>query len=182
VSAGARDKWGTVWLCRPGEAADPCVSSLTTTVIGPTGARHVERAAPAKSAPVDCFYLYPTISGQPTVNANLAIDFRLRAVATAPAAPFSQVCRVYAPVYRQITLSALEHPAHRSSGTLARIPQRPRRPRPRPTQLAPHHAQHHHRTPLSRRWRRSLRVPFAPLRLVVAGVAGDRFRLGRRYA
>ena len=34
-----------------------------------------------------------------------------REVAIAQASRFSQVCRVYAPVYRQITLSALEHPA-----------------------------------------------------------------------
>jgi hypothetical protein len=32
-------------------------------------------------------------------------------VAIAQASRFSQVCRVYAPVYRQITLSALNHPA-----------------------------------------------------------------------
>jgi Protein of unknown function (DUF3089) len=37
------------------------------------------------------------------------VDFREREVATAQAAPFSQVCRVYAPVYRQITPSALDH-------------------------------------------------------------------------
>ena len=54
--------------------------------------------------------MYPTISGQPTINASLAIGFREREVAAAQAARFSQVCRVYAPVYRQITLRALEHP------------------------------------------------------------------------
>jgi hypothetical protein len=111
AAAGAVDRWGTVWLCRPGAAPDPCASSLTTTVIGPTGSMRVVRAAVDRRAPVDCFYVYPTVSGQPTVNANLAIDFRLEAVATAQAARFSQVCRVYAPVYRQITLAALDHPA-----------------------------------------------------------------------
>jgi hypothetical protein len=108
--AGAADRWGTVWLCRPGAAPDPCASSLTATVVGP-GARRSVRAAVPRRASVDCFYVYPTVSGQPTVNANLAIDFRLTAVATSQAAPFSQVCRVYAPVYPQITLAALDHPA-----------------------------------------------------------------------
>jgi hypothetical protein len=70
----------------------------------------VERARPAHSAGVDCFYVYPTISGQATINANLAAGFRERAVALAEASRFSQVCRVFAPVYRQVTLSALRHP------------------------------------------------------------------------
>jgi hypothetical protein len=60
---------------------------------------------------VDCFYVYPTISGQPTVNATRAVGWRQLAVAFAEASRFSQACRVYAPVYRQITLSALQHPA-----------------------------------------------------------------------
>ena len=107
---GPRDRWGTVWLCRPGEAGNPCLSGLATTVVGRNGAVHVERLSPAKNPPIDCFYVYPTISGEATVNANLSIGFRQRAVATAQAARFSQVCRVYAPVYRQITLSALDHP------------------------------------------------------------------------
>jgi hypothetical protein len=71
----------------------------------------VERAHPASKPAVDCFYVYPTISDQLTVNANLAIGFREREVALAQASRFSQVCRVFAPMYRQITLSALDHPA-----------------------------------------------------------------------
>jgi DUF3089 family protein len=105
-----RDRWGTVWLCRPGLAGDPCTANLTTTVVARDGATSIERARPAGEPPIDCFYVYPTISGQPTINANLAIGFREREVAAAQAARFSQVCRVYAPVYRQITLRALEHP------------------------------------------------------------------------
>src|SRR5215469_10591922 len=106
-----RDRSSTVWLCRPGPATDPCTSDLTTTVITRDGARRVERARPARDPSVDCFYVYPTISGQATINANLAVGFRQLAVAVAEASRFSQVCRVYAPVYRQVTLSALQHPA-----------------------------------------------------------------------
>jgi Protein of unknown function (DUF3089) len=106
-----RDPWGTVWLCRPGEAGDPCVSNLATTVVTGRGATHIERASPAKNPPIDCFYVYPTVSGQPTINANRAIGFREREIAIAQVSRFSQVCRVYAPVYRQITLSALAHPS-----------------------------------------------------------------------
>lgn len=111
VSAGGPlDRWGITWLCRPGELQNPCVTDLTTTAIGPRGARRVERIRPAESPPVDCFYVYPTVSGELSVNANLAIDSRLQLVVGAQAARFAQVCRIYAPVYRQITLTALEHP------------------------------------------------------------------------
>jgi hypothetical protein len=111
VSVGSnRDRWGTTWLCRPGLRDDPCLADRTATVIEPSGAMHVEHAPGAKNPAVDCFYVYPTISDQRTVNASLAIGLRLRAVAIAQASRFSQVCKVYAPVYRQITLTALDHP------------------------------------------------------------------------
>ena len=101
----------TVWLCRPGQAADPCTSDLTTTLVARNGSETVEHAFPARNPAVDCFYVYPTISGETTINADRAIDLRLEEVAIAQASRFSQVCRVYAPVYRQVTLYALEHPA-----------------------------------------------------------------------
>src|SRR5262249_5855696 len=110
-TAGPRDRWGTVWLCRPGERDNPCLSDLTTTVVERNGATHVERLKPAARPPIDCFYVYPTISAERTVNANLTAGFREHEVAFAQAARFSQACRIYAPVYRQITLSALDHPA-----------------------------------------------------------------------
>jgi hypothetical protein len=88
---------------------NPCTSDLSTSVVGPNGGVHIEHAAPAHAPAIDCFYVYPTISGQRSVNANLSIGFREREVAVAQAARFSQDCRVYAPVYRQITLAALEH-------------------------------------------------------------------------
>jgi hypothetical protein len=110
TTSSPRDQWGTTWLCRPGLTDNPCASPLTTTVITPTGATHMEHALDASDPKVDCFYVYPTISGETTVNANLAIDFRNTEVAIAQASRFSQDCRVYAPVYRQLTLSALDHP------------------------------------------------------------------------
>jgi hypothetical protein len=111
AASSARDRWGTVWLCRPGVANNPCASALTTTVVPPRGATHIERGRSTSAPAVDCFYVYPTISGQPTVNANLAIEFRERELAVAQASRFSQACRIFAPVYRQITLSALQQPA-----------------------------------------------------------------------
>jgi hypothetical protein len=110
-ASGPRDRWGTVWLCRPGQRDNPCLANLATTAVAAGGATKVERATPAAAPAVDCFYVYPTVSGQPTVNADLTAGFSEEEVATAQASRFSQTCRVYAPVYRQITLAALEHPA-----------------------------------------------------------------------
>jgi len=105
------DKWGTTWLCRPGLADDPCTSDLASTTVARNGAMHSEPASPASNPNVDCFYVYPTVSDEPAINADLAIGLQQAEVAIAQASRFSQVCHVYAPVYRQITLSALNHPA-----------------------------------------------------------------------
>ncbi len=97
----------TVWLCRPGLPQNPCEGDLTATVARANGSQAVQPAAPAKKPTIDCFYVYPTVSAQPTVNANLNIDPELIAVAEYQAARFSQVCRVYAPVYPQLTIAAI---------------------------------------------------------------------------
>ncbi len=97
----------TVWLCKPGTANNPCESDLTTSVIAADGSTTTETASVAKDPPIDCFYVYPTVSGQTTVNANLNIDPEETAVAMSQASRFSQVCKVYAPMYRQLTLSVI---------------------------------------------------------------------------
>jgi hypothetical protein len=99
-----------VWLCRPGLVQDPCTGDLTATVVRADGSTSVERASAAAHPKVDCFYVYPTVSSQPTVNANLHVDPEERAVAVVQASRFSQVCRVYAPMYRQLTLAAILKP------------------------------------------------------------------------
>jgi hypothetical protein len=95
----------TVWLCRPGLADNPCLGNLDATVVDADGSTHVESAVPAEDPPIDCFYIYPTVSHQAGTNSDLTIDPEERAVATAQAARFSQVCRVYAPMYPQLTLT-----------------------------------------------------------------------------
>jgi len=107
TGAPASSPSSTVWLCRPGLAHNPCTGSLAATVVHPDGTRTVQRATPASHPRVDCFYVYPTVSAQPTTNADLTIDPEETAVAQAQAARFSQVCQVYAPMYRQLTLAAI---------------------------------------------------------------------------
>jgi len=104
-SAGAAEP---VWLCKPGIPNNPCATSLRTTVVSPSGQPlRVRNVQPAKHPKVDCFYVYPTVSDQTTGNANLNVDPELRSIALYQAARYSQVCRVFAPVYRQGTVRAL---------------------------------------------------------------------------
>lgn len=93
----------TVWLCRPGMPDNPCEADQTATVVRPDGATSVQSAISAKDPPIDCFYIYPAVSRQLAINANLTIDPIEKDVAIIQASRFSQVCRVYAPMYREIT-------------------------------------------------------------------------------
>ena len=100
----------TVWLCRPGLADNPCETDLTTTVVSADGSSTVAEAAPAEDAPIDCFYVYPTVSGQPGPNVTLEVEPEETAVAIHQAARFSEVCKVYAPMYRQVTWTTIFEP------------------------------------------------------------------------
>ena len=104
------DARGVEWLCRPGLSDDPCSGDLATTVIPQSGPTSVDHASPAADPAADCFYVYPTVSRQSGVVANLHIDPAETAVARIQASRFSQVCRVYAPIYPQLTLHALTDP------------------------------------------------------------------------
>lgn len=97
----------TVWLCHPGLSPNPCQSSLDTTVIAADGSMRVKTAPPTPDPKVDCFYVYPTVSQQKTNVADLTVDPAETSVAIAQASRFSQVCRVYAPMYRQMTINAI---------------------------------------------------------------------------
>ncbi len=97
----------TVWLCRPGETPDPCLSSRAATAVAADGTSTPIKSVGAKNPPIDCFYVYPTVSDEPTENANLAIQPAETGVAVDQASRFSQVCKVYAPMYRQLTLASI---------------------------------------------------------------------------
>ncbi|MBV9096792.1 MAG: DUF3089 domain-containing protein, partial [Frankiaceae bacterium] len=105
-TASAPTNDGTVWLCRPGATPDPCASDRTATVIDASGHRRVE-TSPDDGRPVDCFYVYPTVSRETTANADLTVQPEETEVAVAQASRFSQVCRVWAPMYRQRTVQDL---------------------------------------------------------------------------
>jgi hypothetical protein len=100
----------TTWLCRPGLEKNPCLNSEETTVELGNGKSFIEHAKPAKSPPIDCFYVYPTVSSQFAENANENIEEEEIAIAESQASRFSQVCNVYAPIYPQLTIPAINTP------------------------------------------------------------------------
>ena len=97
----------TEWLCRPGQAHDPCTAPLATTVVPASGARTIQSGQDDAGSKFDCFYVYPTVSTQHSDNANLTVQPAEVAAAVTQASRFSQVCQVWAPMYRQRTESSL---------------------------------------------------------------------------
>jgi hypothetical protein len=94
------------WLCLPGRS-DPCAQPLPTAALNANGYGSTGLVRPAADPPIDCFYVYPTVSRDAGANSDLDIGPEERAVAMVQLARFSSVCRAFAPVYRQATLSAL---------------------------------------------------------------------------
>src|SRR6185503_9365638 len=93
------------WLCRPGQQ-DACAVDLTTTIVAADGTLTREEWKPNRAAAIDCFYVYPTVSTDPGANSDMNIDAAERGVVRSQLARFGSECRVYAPMYRQITLAA----------------------------------------------------------------------------
>jgi hypothetical protein len=93
------------WLCLPGRA-DICSAPLPTVALNANGYGSVGRSVPAKAPPLDCFYVYPTVSRDNGLNSDLTMSEELSAAA-AQAARFSSVCKVYAPKYRQMTVASI---------------------------------------------------------------------------
>lgn len=94
------------WLCRPGRR-DACTVDLQSTAIGKRGRIRVERFKPHRAPPIDCFYVYPTVSTAPGVSAPLAATEAEKRAVRQQFARFASVCRLYAPLYRQLTVEVL---------------------------------------------------------------------------
>lgn len=97
---------GTSWLCLPGRH-DACDVDLTSTVIDGDGRFSVESWKADPSSPIDCFYVYPTVSTDSSVNSDMTADAAELNVVGEQFARFGSKCRTYAPLYRQITLAGL---------------------------------------------------------------------------
>jgi hypothetical protein len=95
-----------LWVCRPGTDSNPCYGDngeLDTTELLPDGGRQILKHQRAANPKFDCFYVYPTVyltgNGNQT---NLSDDSFVLDALMAQGARMSELCEVYAPLYRQV--------------------------------------------------------------------------------
>ena len=93
------------WLCLPGRG-DVCSTPLATTALNPNGYGSTGQSSIARDPPLDCFYVYPTVSRDAGMNSDLDVSEE-KGVAQVQFARFAGACRTFAPIYRQMTLGAI---------------------------------------------------------------------------
>jgi hypothetical protein len=96
----------SAWLCLPGRA-DTCSTPLATTALNANGYGSNGPSAVAKDPPIDCFYVYPTVSNDQGMNSDTSAGREEKLAVEAQFARFASVCRPFAPVYRQMTVAAV---------------------------------------------------------------------------
>ena len=109
ASAGmARNDYSdpATWLCRPGRP-DACAANQDFTIVAADGATTKVGFKPAANPPVDCFYVYPTVSNDPTPNSDMQAGPEEQRVIAQQFARFAEKCRPFAPLYRQVTLAVI---------------------------------------------------------------------------
>jgi hypothetical protein len=94
------------WLCLPGRL-DVCGRPLPTTALNANGYGSTGQVVPAEKPKVDCFYVYPTVSHDRGLNSDLVPGLEEQVTAQVQFGRFGTVCRTFAPIYRQVTLTAL---------------------------------------------------------------------------
>jgi Protein of unknown function (DUF3089) len=95
------------WLCRPG-GSDLCAAPVIATIVQSDGSRANRVFKPNPSAPIDCFYIYPTVSEDPAGNSGMTSGPGEKRAVAQQFAAFASVCRPFAPIYRQVTIAGVE--------------------------------------------------------------------------
>jgi hypothetical protein len=98
-----------LWVCRPGIDANPCYGDhgeLDTTELLPDGTTKLLKHIKATAPEFDCFYVYPTVYLQGSGNRTDLNDITyVMDALMAQGARLSQICEVYAPLYRQVVIT-----------------------------------------------------------------------------
>jgi len=98
-----------LWLCRPDIEDDQCdVADLRFTEIHPDGSRTTGDVPSNPDAPIDCFYVYHTVNNSEipgNTEVLSATDPDIVAGLSKQGAQFRGVCRMFAPLYHQMTIS-----------------------------------------------------------------------------
>ncbi len=95
------------WLCHPDKADDACAIDLTSTAIHPDNSTEIIPFEAASDPGFDCFYYYPTVSNDETDNSDMIANAEEINVIANQFARYGASCRLFAPIYRQRTLTAL---------------------------------------------------------------------------
>ena len=95
------------WLCKPNRH-DACAVGEDATIVRADGTVQPDPYKPATNPPIDCFYVYPTVSNDKTANSDMDPGPEELSVIQQQFARFGSVCRTFAPMYRQVTLTALK--------------------------------------------------------------------------
>lgn len=96
-----------LWLCKPGIETDRCLElDQTITYVYEDGNTAVFEHETVVDAPFDCFYVYPTVDmrSEPGNMLDLSDDTLMLRPLYNQAARFTQLCDMYAPKYRQMTI------------------------------------------------------------------------------
>ena len=80
------------------------------------GTTQAQPFTPAANPAIDCFYVYPTVSEEQTEFADLTDSPIIQAVTRQQVGRLSSRCRVFAPIYRQVTNYGLTHGGSEGSG------------------------------------------------------------------
>lgn len=95
------------WLCHPDKNDGPCRENLDLTQVNADGTLEVIPFQAADAPAVDCFYVYPTCSMDPAPNADMVFGDEEFFITKVQAARLQSQCRMFAPVYRQVTIGGL---------------------------------------------------------------------------
>lgn len=100
-----------LWLCKPGAASNRCLElDQTITQVFEDGNIAVFEHEPATDSSFDCFYVYPTVDvrEEPGNTQDLSDDSLMLRPLYNQAARFTELCHVYAPKYRQMTIGSYD--------------------------------------------------------------------------
>ena len=97
------------WLCNPelGEGDNLCAIDLDATIVEADGSTRTEPHTASEDPAFDCFYVYPTVSADDGANSDLEANQEEIFIISDQAARLNRHCRVFAPIYRQVTVGGL---------------------------------------------------------------------------
>jgi len=102
-----------LWLCKPGAASNRCAElDQTLTNVLSNNSFAVFEHTPLTDAGFDCFYVYPTVNlaPEPGNTLDLTDDTLMLRPLYNQAARFTELCNMYAPLYRQMTIGTYSIP------------------------------------------------------------------------